>query len=439
MCGSRRATPPSANLTGPPPSSAVKPRSPEEIAARIGSTIASAQVRAPYAHEERAARIVAEPADAREVAELVRACETDGISLAAMGAARTLGEIRKTPVALGVSLNRMRRVIAYEPADMTVTVEGGVSVDELNRTMEPSGQRLPVDPQRPDLTCIGSLIAASHAGPLRLSEGTSRDLLIGIRYAGRGGKIVHGGGRVVKNVAGYDLMKVLGSSFGTLGIIVEATFKVRPVPEHYAMALARYDDAERTFEAARALNDLPLAHLEVLSPAAAESCGFDGKYVLLAGLSGSRSEVASQYAAAARMAPGARLIEKEDARAAYACLRDFDFLSQSLAARAAVAPAELASAMLAADAEFVAHAGSGVAELFLNRMPADVRATVARWREIARGRRGHLRVIHCDPEVRPSIELFDLPNSGAMGLMRRLKTAFDPAGIFNPGCFVGEI
>jgi len=287
---------------------------------------------------------------------------------------------------------------------------------------------------------VGALIGAAHAGPLRLSEGTVRDLLIGIRYVGQQGRSVRGGGRVVKNVAGYDLMKVLGGSFGTLGIVIEASFKVRPIPEHYALGSLSFDRAEELFATARQLSDsLPLAHLEGLSAAAARACGFSDRLQLVAGIAGSSSEVASLRDAIARAAPGAAFIEGEAAATAYVRLRDFDATAWPLAGQIAVAPARLESILAAGDAQYVAHLGSGVAKLFLVRPPADARVTIDGWRQAAHRAGGHLRILHADRSLRCSAEFFDTPAGGALRLMRRLKAAFDPAGVFNPGCFVGGI
>ncbi|MBV8138388.1 MAG: FAD-binding oxidoreductase [Deltaproteobacteria bacterium] len=411
----------------------------DEIARRVSSI--AGQVGAAQGRAADAAKILVEPGNAAELAEVVRACETDHIALAPLGAARTLSQIRPQPVALGVSLSRLARVVAYEPEDMTITVEAGLSVGALNRVLAPARQRLPVDPCDPDATTVGALIAAAHAGPLRLSEGTARDLLIGLRYVGHLGRSVHGGGRVVKNVAGYDLMKVLGGSFGTLGIVTEATFKVRPLAERYALASVGFDRAEELFAAARELHDsLPLAHLEGLSSAAAGACGSPARFLLVAGISGSVSEVAALRAAITRgAAPGAAFVEGDEALSAYARLRDFDASAWALAARIAVAPAQLSSILAATEAQYLAHLGSGVATLFLVEPPADGRVAVDRWRQAARRAGGHLRVLHADRSLRRSVEFFDLPNEGALKLMHRLKAAFDPAGVFNPGCFVGGI
>ncbi len=412
----------------------------DEIARRVSLILGTGQVRAPQGRAADAVKILVEPGNAAELAEVVRACETDRISLAPLGAARTLSQVRSQPVALGVSLSRLARVVACEPEDMTITVEAGLSVGALNRALAPGRQRLPVDPNDPDATTVGALIAASHAGPLRLSEGTARDLLIGIRYVGHQGRGVHGGGRVVKNVAGYDLMKVLGGSFGTLGIITEATFKVRPLPEQYAMMNLSFDRAEELFAAARTLHDsLPLAHLEGLSSAAARAYGSSARFLLVAGISGSSSEVASLRDAITRVARGAAFVDGGDALNAYARLRDFDASACALSGQIAVAPARLAPILAATEAQYLAHLGCGVATLFLVEPPADGRVTLGGWRDGARRAGGHLRVLHADRSLRRSVEFFDMPNDGALKLMRRLKAAFDPAGVFNPGCFVGGI
>jgi glycolate oxidase FAD binding subunit len=370
-------------------------------------------------------------------------CEADRIELAPVGAARILAGIRQTPVALGVSIARLARIVAYEPDDMTIVAEAGITVGQLNAAMTSAHQRLPVDPCNPELTTLGSLIDAAHAGPLRLSEGTSRDLLIGIRFVGHGGNLVHGGGRVVKNVAGYDLMKLMGGSFGTLGIVTEATFKVRPIPPAYCLAVVPFALANKAFAAAYILNDvLPLSNLDILSPALATRFNSTNQFLLLAGFSGSPLEIRYQ-AERIRDLLIARgeILDGEAALKSYGLLRDIDFHSVPLSAQIAVPPAFLAHVLENCGAEFRAHAGSGVAQLVTADQPSAEAAatTVARWREAARSVRGNLRLIAAAPAIRNSLEFFDTPSGAALTLMRRLKAVFDPAGVFNPGCFVGGI
>jgi glycolate oxidase FAD binding subunit len=416
---------------------------PSKLANRLESIVGAGHVRTPTDREARAADTIVEPASVEEICEIVRMCETDRIALAPIGSSRSLAGIRRSPVALGLSMARLARIIAYEPDDMTVVAESGITIGALNQAMAPSGQRLPLDPCNPALTTLGSLIGASHSGPLRLSEGTSRDLLIGVRFVGHGGNLVHGGGRVVKNVAGYDLMKLMGGSFGTLGIITEATFKVRPLPPEYCLALMPYARAADAFAAARIVNDaLPLSNLDILSPGLAMRFDFTERFLLLAGFSGSALEIGYQAERIRDLLGGrGEILDHDAAMSGYEQLRDLDFYSAGLSAQMAVPPAHLARALIACGAEFRAHAGSGVAQMFLAGEPsAEIASqTVARWREAAQSARGNLRVLAAAPAVRDSLEFFDTPNVGALALMRRLKAAFDPAGIFNPGCFVGGI
>ncbi len=414
-----------------------------KIASQIASFVGNDHIRAPHGIESRAATVIAVPADSAEIAEIVRKCETDGISIAAIGAARTLSEIRHTPVAIGISLERMARIIAYEPDDMTIVAEPGISLAALNAAIASSAQRLPVDPRNPEATTLGAMVAAHHAGPLRLSEGTARDLLIGIQYVGHGGRTIRSGGRVVKNVAGYDLMKLMNGSFGTLGIMTEVAFKVRPIPGNYTLALSSLPDLTQAFAAAQTLsNAAPFAHLEVTSPQVGAALGLAPQYFLWAGFSGTRSEVEYLRDTTARnISAPVEFLAAADAMDKYRALRDFDFGSASLAAQIVVPPAELARVLGNCGAEFRAHAGSGIAQLTARDPLSDdaASAMVLRWRELVHNARGHLRVLHAAPEIRAAIEYFDSPNDGALKLMRGMKAAFDPAGIFNPGCFVGGI
>ena len=133
-------------------------------------------------------------------------------------------------VDLLVDLSGMNRVLEHAAGDLIVHAEPGVRLSQLQALVSQAGQRLAVDEQVPGST-VGGLVATGLCGPLRLAYGCIRDLLIGISVVRADGVVTKSGGKVVKNVAGYDLGKLYTGSFGTLGIVAEATFRLHPVPE----------------------------------------------------------------------------------------------------------------------------------------------------------------------------------------------------------------
>ena len=139
----------------------------------------------------------------------------------------------------GVDLSALNRVVAHTPEDLTVKVEAGSKLADLQSALAARGQWLPIDPPNPERLSIGALLATNASGPRRYGCGTIRDYLIGIQVALADGRVIKSGGNVVKNVAGYDLGKLFIGSLGSLGIIVEATFKLRPLPELEQFVQAR--------------------------------------------------------------------------------------------------------------------------------------------------------------------------------------------------------
>ena len=129
-----------------------------------------------------------------------------------------------------VSTQKLDRLIAHAVGDLTVTVEAGMKFAKLQEILATAGQFLPLDPAYPDRASIGGIIATADTGSLRHRYGGVRDLLLGITFVRADGKIAKAGGRVVKNVAGYDMMKLFTGAYGTLGILTEVTFRVYPLP-----------------------------------------------------------------------------------------------------------------------------------------------------------------------------------------------------------------
>src|SRR3954470_22409963 len=146
------------------------------------------------------------------------------------------------PVELELSTGRLDRVVEYEPADQVVTAECGVTLAQLQGELGKHGQRLALDPPRPDKATVGGIIASNAFGPLRTRYGSIRDLIIGISIIRADGTRAKGGGKVVKTVAGFDLPKLMCGSFGTLAFIATVTFRVPPLPEKKLTLCARRAD-----------------------------------------------------------------------------------------------------------------------------------------------------------------------------------------------------
>ncbi|CAN5262895.1 FAD-binding oxidoreductase [soil metagenome] len=147
---------------------------------------------------------------------------------------RTQLDFGLVPTKPGIALDMtaLNKVIDYPARDMTITVEAGITLAELQAVLAKEGQWLPLDAPHPERSTLGGLVATNTSGPRRLGYGTLRDFVIGISFINDNGDEIKGGGRVVKNVAGYDLMKLHTGALGTLGVITQLTLKVRPKPEH---------------------------------------------------------------------------------------------------------------------------------------------------------------------------------------------------------------
>ena len=173
------------------------------------------------------------PVTAAELAELVRSAHhtKSPLSVAGNQSKSDWGGCI-TGAKTTISTQKLDRLIDHAIGDLTVTVEAGMKFDRLQQILATAQQFLPLDPAYPDRATIGGIIATADAGSLRHRYGGVRDLLLGINFVRADGKMAKAGGRVVKNVAGYDMMKLFTGSYGTLGILTEVTFRVYPLPAH---------------------------------------------------------------------------------------------------------------------------------------------------------------------------------------------------------------
>ncbi|HEU4751693.1 MAG TPA: FAD-binding oxidoreductase, partial [Armatimonadota bacterium] len=210
---------------------------------------------------------VAAPATPEEARQVILHAREQGWGLVPYGGGTQVAAgFPPSRLDLVLSTRRMARVVDYQPDDMTVTVEPGLTLDALERLLAGRNQFLPLDPPLPATATVGGTVAAAVAGPWSAGFGTPRDWVIGCRVLGADGQEVRAGGQVVKNVAGYDLPKLYTGSSGTLGLITEVTFKVMPRPPargHCAVRLRAAGEAENLV--ARTLaSDLQPAALELV-------------------------------------------------------------------------------------------------------------------------------------------------------------------------------
>jgi glycolate oxidase FAD binding subunit len=182
--------------------------------------------------------LIVEPHTAEGVAATLAWAADNRLSVVIRGAGTKIqwgAAPHRIDVILG--MRRLNRILSHRPGDLTVSVEAGVSLQELNQALFAHGQRLPLDPPFEDRATIGGMLATNDSGPERHRFGTPRDLVIGIQLATTDGRLAKAGGQVVKNVAGYDLSKLISGSFGSLAAIVGATFKLSPLPPASATIL----------------------------------------------------------------------------------------------------------------------------------------------------------------------------------------------------------
>jgi glycolate oxidase FAD binding subunit len=314
----------------------------------------------------------------------------------------------------GIELHttRLNRVLEHSQPDMVVSVEAGITLEALQAALGKAGQFLPIDPFNSPGHTIGGLLATGWAGPLRLRFGSARDFLIGIRVALPDGKLASGGGRVVKNVSGYDMMKLHYGALGTLGVIVAASFRVFPKPMHDVTVESSHQSVEDAWAAANKLLRMPLppAALELFSDgrAVARFLGSPDAVTRMVGDSGWKTADPSIWA-------------EHSKRAA------------PLWARIAVPPRELQSVLkeLPQRERWWASPGVGIANWSVDSGAPDILGV----REKVEAVGGTLIMLSAPEDVMREVGAWGR-RPETLGIMQRLKHAFDPNGVMNPGRFV---
>ena len=399
------------------------------------------------------------PADQAAAADAIRAAYEGDTAIYPIGGGTNLGfGLPAKKPGQGLSLAGLKRVVDYPARDMTVTVEAGVTMAELNKLLATERQMLPLDVPQADQATIGGIIATNYSGPRRYGLGTVRDYVIGIHAIDGRGMPFKGGGRVVKNVAGYDFCKLLTGSLGTLGVITQVTLKLKPLPEQSALMACIVSDlghAERILAAMVSSQTTPVAIELLAGPAwdqeptlqtlAAEA--LPQRYYIVAGLEGTAAEVAwmtSQLHREWRELGITAPTTIGNALDLQSKLVEFPATGDSpLVLKASVAPSGV-TAMVEAlrrvdpSCSIQSHAGNGIVICRFSQFPSGglSRALVGNLQNSAAAHRGHI-VIYSNPS---SAEMTHQSVWGAASapvpLMAEVKRQFDPRNILNPGRFV---
>ncbi|REE99276.1 FAD-binding oxidoreductase [Thermomonospora umbrina] len=367
---------------------------------------------------------VAAPRTVAEAAGVLRAAADLGLAVVPRGNETRL-DWGGPPTRCDLLLDTggLDRVIEHAAGDLVVKVEAGLSMERLAEVLGRHGQRLALDVPLPGST-VGGTLAAGAGGPSRLLYGSARDLLIGVTMVRADGAIAKAGGKVVKNVAGYDLGKLLTGSFGTLGVIVEAAFRLHPLPEARVHVTRACDDVEEAHAAVqRVLHSLHV-------PAAIEIDGGDGRWtvgVLLEGVP--QGTAARAEAVATLLGPSAEVADAPPPWwGAYPSGNTLIEVTAPPTALPRLAATARNGVVRGSAGLGSWHVGFDAAE------PAPVADLLAALRREVPG----TAVVRYAPEaVRQEIDLWGpVP---ALALMRRLKDQFDPGHRLSPGRFVGGI
>jgi glycolate oxidase FAD binding subunit len=358
----------------------------------------------------------------------------------------------------------MNRIVHYDPGDLTFTAEAGLPLAEAQQRLGEHKQFLPADPPHADEAALGGLLAANASGPLRFAYGTWRDFVIGMQFVTGEGKLVKTGGRVVKNVAGYDLARLMIGSLGTLGILAEVAFKVFPQPPATSTFIFGFETLDAAVEAARRIVHSPWQPtlLELLSPETSELLSAaplsPPHWSLIAGVAGPEPVLRryqNDFGALARElhAPQFDALRGPDEQLVLMAVREriprvraknpATTVVKAALPLAAVGPflakARQGAARYQLPAAASAHAGSGIAYIYLlGDTPKKAAQAATEMVHAGNNLGGRVTIPWCPTEVKHDVNVWG-PLRDDFPLMQKLKAQFDPDRILNPGRFVGGL
>ncbi len=400
--------------------------------------------------------VVVYPSTIAEVQQIVHLALEERLSILPWGGG-TYQELGYPPqkVDLLLSTRCLNGLVDYQPADMTVTLEGGMTLAGLQSILAREKQFLPLEPPLKDQASLGGIVAVNPFGPSQWGYGGVRDLIIGIQAVDGFGEVVKGGGRVVKTVAGYDLPRLFVGSLGTLGIIVEMSFKVLPLPEKQSVVVLRAKNAQEGEDYLGGIMDSVLlpTWLEMVNQTGVQTLlseSFsreEGNYFLFVGFEGAGETVDWEVEFTLQKFSG-RPLSEEEVFLLRSRLSDFPLEPKAdLHFRVGLLSNQVALFFERAEqeadrqhlrCELVARAGNGVVYGHLSGDSSALEAFVRSIRPEVESWGGNLVVERMPEVLRGRLDPWGEPPE-SLELMQKVKEALDPYHLFNPGRFVGGI
>jgi glycolate oxidase FAD binding subunit len=388
---------------------------------------------------------VVEPGSVEEMSELMKLAGREGLAVAPRGGGTKM-HIGDPPRELDliVSTARLNEIIEHVPSDQVVRVQAGIKLEDLREHLSGSDQMVAIDPPERGAT-IGGVVATNSSGLRRYKYGTIRDLIIGITVVLSDGTVAKAGGKVVKNVAGYDLSKLFTGSLGTLGIIATANFRLHPIPEAARTVAVEIESPQEAQEAAQAI-----MHSQVEASAVELHWGDDTRLLTVLVESIPPGVEAKAETASFLLRPFGEVRSLEEGEMEFlGPLRPPELGDDEAAIKLAAPPVELAgvldSVLGAAErrgvkTRIVARAASGVTLVGLTGGDTGAQAEfVEELREIWTRRGGGVVLQRAPADLKKRVGTWSTGGRDDLGLMRRVKEKFDPRGGLNPGRFIGGI
>ncbi len=385
-------------------------------------------------------QFVAEPENEQQVASLLACANEEDVAVVPRGGGTKLdwGNPPKRAQVL-LSTTQLNRIVEHAWSDLTVTVEGGCTLQLLQNTLAQHGQRLAVDCLWPERATIGGVLSTNDSGALRLRFGALRDLIIGVTLALADGTLASSGGKVVKNVAGYDLPKLATGALGTLGVITRAVFRVHPLAHRAKTLSFLAENSTRMQEHVLSIQDSKLAHTALQI-----RCNGDGRpsgdilfEATEAGIDAQERQL--------RILLGPTRAEQSAEVVWNARQELWNSDNNAAILKISILPAEIATTLdtlqrLAESQQLkwrIVAQATGIATLQMEGEPDRLCAAVKQLRTEVKGKGGSLVVLRRPRELSFLDAWGD--TSDSIGLMRAVKQQLDPKGMLNPGRFVGGI